>query len=314
MNPSWYVIVFRNMGTKLFFFLLTVALTGHFSPFMLMNAHADSIEALQRALPDQVRGWTAEPQDRFFDKDTIFDYIDGAGEVYRAYNMRRCLSRRYNSPKGPPIVVDIFDMGSSRDAFGVFTHDQDGERVELGQGALYRSGWLNFWKDRFFISIFMEEETADAKKAVWDLGRLLASFIPARGAEPKILLQLPLEGLQPRSVRYLHDHNLLNYHFYLSDENILGLGPQTDVALAEYQRQGETAILLLVMYPNPENAAKGLAALRRHYLPEAKSTGPVLLENKKWSAAAAKDKWLAVVFDAHGKQLAERLLKEAVER
>ncbi len=297
------------LPTKVLFFFLIALLIGGSALLMIQKSYADSLDVLHAALPNQIKGWIAEPEDRFFDDETIFDYIDGAGEVYRAYNMRKCLSRRYTTPKGPPIALDIFEMASSEDAFGVFTHDQDGEALDVGQGALYRSGWLSFWKDRFFVSIYAEEETALAVKAVKELGKVVASLITAQGPKPRILLQLPPEGLQPRSVRYLHHHIVLNYHFYLADENILNLGPHTDAALAMYQRGGEYARLLLVMYPSVGKAEKALASFSRHYLPEADSTGVVLLENGKWSAAAAKDKLLAIVLETDSRQLARSLLK-----
>ncbi|MFC1868442.1 DUF6599 family protein, partial [Thermodesulfobacteriota bacterium] len=60
-------------------------------------------------------------------------------------------------------------MGSSKDAFGVFTHDQDGDALDMGQGGLYNYGWLRFWKGRFFISIFAEKESPEAEKAVKNL-------------------------------------------------------------------------------------------------------------------------------------------------
>ena len=299
--------------TKAPFFLLIALLIGGSVLLMMQKAYADSIDVLHRALPGQIKGWTAEPGDRFFDSETIFDYINGAGEVYRAYNLQRCLSRRYTNPKGPPIVLDIFYMGSSEDAFGVFTHDQDGEALDVGQGALYRSGWLSFWKDRFFVSVYTEEETAAAEKAVRGLGKVVASLITAQGPKPRILLRLPHEGLLPRSIRYLHHHIVLNYHFYVSDENILDLGPHTDAVLAGYQRGKEYARILLVIYPNKKKAAEALARFLRHYLPEADSKGLVLLENGKWSTAALKGKLLAVVLEADSRQLAKGILKRVIE-
>jgi hypothetical protein len=289
-------------------FLMTV-LIGCFSLLMVQESFADPLQALQAALPDKVVGWRAESNDRFFDDETIFDYIDGAGEVYRAYNMRKCLSRRYTTPKGPPIVLDIFDMRTSEDAFGVFTHDQDGEPVGVGQGGLYRSGWLSFWKDRFFVSIYMEEESAAAENAVRRLAKEVASRISHEGPKPKILSLLPQKGLQPRT-RYLHHPILLNYHFYLADENILNLGSDTKAALADYKMGQENARLLLVQYPEREEAAKAHKQFLKAYLPEADSKRPVLLENAKWSAAVLKGKLLAIVLEADSQRLAENLMKE----
>ncbi|MCK5204647.1 MAG: hypothetical protein KAR15_12280, partial [Desulfobacterales bacterium] len=113
---------------------------------MTKASHANTLKDLGARLPKQLRGWTAEPKDRLYDEKTIYGYIDGGAELYKAYNMRQCLSRRYTTANGPSIILDIFDMGTSNDAFGVFTHDTDGNAMDLGQDARYRSGWLSFWK------------------------------------------------------------------------------------------------------------------------------------------------------------------------
>ena len=294
-------------------FFLTSFLIGLSMPCIIQKSYADSFKMLHEALPEYIDRWAAEPRDRIFDDKTIFDYINGTGEVYRAYNMLKCLSRRYINPNGPPIVLDIFHMGSSEDAFGVFTHNQDGEVIQIGQGGLYQHGWLRFWKDRFFVSIYAEEETAVAQRSVKGLGKAVASLITVQGSKPGILKLLPLEGLQPRSLRYLHNHVVLNYHFYLSNENILSLGPNTDAVLAEYQRDEDFARLLLVLYPNKRESTKSYTCLLRHYLPEANAKGEVvLLENGKWSGVIVKGKLLAAIFDAHSRGLAEELLKETI--
>ena len=289
---------------------LMIVLIGGFSLMMIQTSYADPIQTLHASLPKQIQGWSAEPNDRFFDDETIFDYIDGAGEVYRAYNMRKCVSRRYTTPEGPAILLDIFDMQSSEDAFGVFTHDQDGEPVDVGQGGLYRSGWLSFWKGRFFVSIYMEEESGAAERAVRGLAKEVGSRIPQEGPKPQILSILPQKGLQPRTTRYLHHYIVLNYHFYLADDNILNLGPDTKATLAGYKRGEENAQLLLVQYSERGKAGKAHRRFLKTYLPEASSAGPFMLENSKWSAAALRGKLLVIILEADSQGLAETLLKE----
>ena len=155
----------QRLQTKASFSCLACLILSVITLLMSQNTYARSLEDLQQRLPKFVSGWTAEPQDRIFDDKTIFSYINGGAEVYKAYNMQRCLSRRYAAPNRLVIILDIFDMGSSQDAFGVFTHDTDGEAIDVGQNARLRPGWLSFWKFRFFVSIYAEEETEVSRRA-----------------------------------------------------------------------------------------------------------------------------------------------------
>jgi hypothetical protein len=275
---------------------------------MLPLSHAYSLAELRVKLPSQIDGWTAA-KDRLFDNKTIFSYINGAGEVYRAYNLRQCLSRRFSKPNQPAIILDIFDMGSAPDAFGVFTHDTEGEVLDVGQDARYRPGWLSFWQHRFFVSIYMEEESTAAEKAVKELGRQVATRIGIKGRRPPILTQLPRKGLVTGSIRYLHHPVVLNYHYYVADENILNLTPHTDAVLAAYRHDKGQARLLIVAYPDSQTAEKALSGFLRHYLPDADRSGTALLENGKWAAALTIGQMLAIVLEADTRSLAENLLQ-----
>ncbi len=291
-------------------FFSLIMIPGHMVP---QRSYANSLESIQTALPGQLGHWRAESEDRFYDSRTIFEYIDGAGEVYRAYNMRRCLSRRFASPEGQGLVLDIFEMDASENAFGVFTHDREGEILDIGQDALYRAGWLSFWKGRFFISIFAERETPETKRTLEKLGTMVSSIIRQDGPRPELLLRLPSEGIQARSIRYLHDNNVLNHHFYLSDENILLIVSGTDAVLADYERSKKHAVLLLISYPAPAKASAAVQSFMKHYLPDADDSGMAKLEDRKWCGARLKDRLLAVVLEADTRQLAEGLLYETLE-
>ena len=277
---------------------------------MTAMTHAGPLAELQSKLPSRIAGWQTEAEDRTFDERTIFSYIDGAGEVYRAYNMNLCLSRRYVQKGATDIILDIFDMGSAADAYGVFTHDTDGEKIDIGQDARLRPGWLSFWQNRFFVSLYLEEESPAAEKAIKELGRQVAAAAGGPGKRPAILKRLPARGLETGSIRYLHHPIVLNYHYYLFDENILRLSPKTDATLAAYRRSNQQAQLLLVAYPETRTAQASLAGFRKHYLPDADPSGVARLENGKWSAVRLHDRLLAVVLESDSRQLAENLLTE----
>ncbi len=205
--------------------------------------------AIGEQLPEAAGEWRAASRLVAYTPETIFDYIDGHAEVYLAYGFRGSIARRYLGPEGQgDIVVDVFELVSPEDAFGVFTHDQDGEDAALGQGSLFRYGWLSFWKGPFFVSIYAEGESEEARAAVFELGRGVAASIPAGGSLPAIVALLPGRGLDPRSVRYLHDPTILAAHLYFDGAQVLRLGPDAVAALGSYDLAESRAYLLLVSY------------------------------------------------------------------
>ncbi len=271
----------------------------------MSRAETPDARRLASYIPVTAGPWLSEA-DQVFDADTVFDYIDGAGEVYRSYNMSLLVARRFHKDGRPDVVVDAFDMGSSEDAFGVFTHDLDGEDAAIGQGSAYKAGLLSFWKDRYFLSVYAEEETVETKALVLDLGRRIAAAIPGSGEKPGLLRLLPAEGLEPGRVRFFHSHSVLNYHFFVADTNVLLLDRTTDAVLAGYGGSR----LFVAAYVNAEAAARARASFVRAYLPEAGDQAAVRTENGKWTAVRYGAEFVAVVFDA----LSEREARDRLDR
>lgn len=249
-------------------------------------------------LPREVMGWKAEAEDELYDPETIFSYIDGAGEVYRSYNFRALLVRRLVKPDRPEIIVDFFDMGSSADAFGVFTHDLEGDAVGIGQGSTYKGGLLSFWKDRYFVSLYSDRETDEVKAAILETGKRIASAIPGEGPRPAMLDLLPREGVNPGDVRYFHTHLVLNYHFFVANENILNLDSGTDAVLASSGEREEKTYYLVILYPGAGRAAEAYRSFTGAYMPDAAKPGIVKTEDGRWTAARVKSGFVIVVFNA----------------
>lgn len=279
---------------------------------------ADKIDKMKTSLgdllPREICGWKAEKEDELYDPETIFDYIDGAGEVYRSYNFKLLLARRFTKEGQPDIIVDLFDMGSSSDAYGVFTHDLEGEETGIGQDATYKGGLLSFWKDRFFVSVYAEEETEEAKRALHALGQAVSASIAKEGKKPEVASLLPAEGLDEKSVHYFHNHLILNYHFYVSEENILLLDQRTEVMLGIYKEKGEKYRLLLIRYPDAGKSRAAFRSFAGAYMPDAKEPGLVQTENLKWTAAKAYGDFLFLIFDAPSKSLAKEELGKIEKR
>ncbi len=270
--------------------------------------------ALADLLPKEVHGWKAEERDELYDPQTIFDYIDGAGEVYRSYNFKLLLARHFSKEGQSDIIVDLFDMGSSSDAFGVFTHDLEGEETGIGQGSTYKGGLLSFWKDRFFVSVYAEEETEEVKRALHALGQAVSAAIAKEGKKPEVASLLPAERLAEKSVHYFHNHLILNYHFYVSEENILLLDQKTEVVLGIYKEKSEKYCLLLIRYPDAGKASVVFKNFAEAYMPDAKEPGLVQTENLKWTAAKAYGNFLFLIFDAPSRSLAGETLGELEKR
>jgi len=95
--------------------LLILLISGEYSM-------AISIDTFKEALPAEIDGWKLADDPAAYDKTTLYEYIDGGAELFIAYGFKTLYSFRYTSVEDEEIVIDVFDMGNSYDAYGVFKH------------------------------------------------------------------------------------------------------------------------------------------------------------------------------------------------
>jgi hypothetical protein len=201
-------------------------------------------------------------------------------------------------------------MGSSEDAFGVFSYATGDEEVGIGQGSDFGGGLLRSWKGKFFINVYAEQEAPSTNKDVLDLGRTVADSIKQEGKKPKLINLLPKEDLIERSIRYFHHHQSLNYHYFVSHQNILHLGERTDVLLSAYASQTEgNAFLLVIQYPSQTLATGGFQGFVKAYMPESSSSKAIKIENGRWTAAQFYKNYVMVIFDSPSKEKGEALIQ-----
>jgi len=287
-------------------FFLVVVLFGAFS---MGKVESD----LALLLPDTIEGWKVAAKDQIYDRDTLYGYIDGGAELYLSYDFRKVINRTYVKPGQPDMVVDLFDMGTSQNAFGVFSHSRETVDNTFGQGSQYAEGLLLFWKDRYYISIFTNPETVESKRAVFDLAREIEMAIAKEGPLPEILTFLPQQSLVRESIRYFRHYVWLNAHYFVADRNILHINESTDALLAKYGEVKKRYLLLLVKYKSDKDAKRAYNDFVKYYLPELSKRRVVQIEDGTWTSCQLTGNLLIIVFNAPIKDKALHLI-EAVQK
>jgi len=287
-----------------------------------------ALNELSLKLPRSVGAWMLTGGPKFVGPQDIFNYMDGAGELYLGYHFKRLEVQRYGSADQGEILVELYWMESSDDAYGLLSGDWGGEAVDLlsprpessslattdGPRALYGAGLLRLWSGNLFARIIADHETNASKSAVRALGQAIAGkrSTPPR---PELIQALPARVgsrffLRPDRVTFLRSHLVLNSVYFLSSENLLDLGPACEVATTTYGQgsanatgNDKAARLMLVRYANEAAAAKALQHFRQTYLPDKlKGPGASLIGDK--GVVAIEDGWMGYARSGRGLALA----------
>jgi len=209
------------------------------------------------------------------------------------------------------VTAELYDMGLSEEAYGIFSRNRRGENAGIGQGSEYQSGHLIFWKARYLVAVFGEKESAPSKEAIFGLAKAIAARIEGTGSLPHLVSLLPQQDLIELSVRYFHKHTDLNEHYFVADDNILDLDEGTNATIANYSRAGSRPFLLVIQYPDAGRASAAYGRFLDLFMPEGRDSGIACLEDGLWTAVARTGVYIEAVFDAPTRTQADSLLSQA---
>ena len=254
----------------------------------------------EQALPaaGAVGGWTQAEAPRTYDRDTLYDFMNGAADLYFTYGFVSLAVGDYQGPDGGSLRVEIYRTATDADAYGLFAYNAFGEPLDLGvQGRWKSKSGLSFWQGRTNVQITARDAVDDA--ALQAFGQAVSALLPAGGTPPEIVAELPLADLEPGSVRFFREQMALDNYLWLGPENVLGLGPDVEGAVATYELATGRATLLLVTFPD---AARARAA--RQGLADAGVEDLVV--------ASVADRALGAVFGQVGAEHGAALLERAL--
>jgi hypothetical protein len=208
---------------------------------------------------DALTDWTLSGEE-VFDSENIYDLVNGQADAFFAYGFEQVTVRNYENEGGTMLSVEVWQLATPADAYGLFTTSVSGEPISIGNdGDIDPGRRLAFWQDRYYVHIRARQEVPDAD--LRGFSEAASAALPSGGARPALMNRFPTEGLSGRGAIFFHQEISIQNEVWLGSENLLGLNYETDGILGQYDVGGTTAWLLLVEYPNAEQASTGLAAL-----------------------------------------------------
>jgi len=312
------------------------------SPLDTQDKSGENAMESNPLLPKTAGLWTRPESPKIITAKNIFEYMDGAGELYLAYRFDHLESYEYQAEAQKEILVELYFMESSDDAFGLLSLDWGGTPVDLYDEsldnseaekhpwprALYGEGLLRIWSDNIYARIMATQETPESKQAVLELGRTIANG-RSNPPAPKLMKTLPGILHQTWKLRkdragYLRSHLVLNSLYYLGHTNMLDLDHATEAITAPYEKmdsaEGRPRIqLLTIKYSSPERAKNALAHFHQSYLPDYPLEKRSISSRDLTNTFPIEDGWLGyklfqniltVVFECPDKEIAGIIINQ----
>ncbi len=172
-------------------------------------------------------------------KDLYRNVIGGNPELYHNYGFIEGATVEYQTPRlgsQPLILLEVFDMGTPENAFGVYSRNRypQDELEWVGSRAIVSGRGLNYWKGKYFIQIEGYEFASQIKQGMVELAKATAERIEDPLTTPHLLTLLPSKNRVPHSEKYFPSGvTLKGIHRFLP-ERLLEFNPSVTGCSAAY--------------------------------------------------------------------------------
>jgi len=205
----------RNLQRKIIASLMIVL----FSPLCfgltqeLKSRRKDAVP-IQGLLPE-LESWSLVNEAQNYFPETLYEYINGAAEIYLAYDFKQLIVGEYTKEKSDvSVTVEIYDMGNEKNAFGIYSAErfQDNTFVSLGTQGYIEEGSLNFLAGNYYVKLLCFECNEQSEEYLELFGQQICTKLEKKGQWPPLLDKFYKEGIIPNSEKFILK-NFLGYSF-----------------------------------------------------------------------------------------------------
>jgi len=214
------------------------------------------VPSLFSLLPD-VKSWKHSEEPQNYIPVNLFEYINGAAEIYLAYDFKELAVGQYQKEtSSASLSVEIYDMGNEKNSFGIYSAERYPESrfIPIGSQGYLEEGTLNFIAGRYYIKLLCFDCGEESDDILKSFSQEVVTKIKDKALLPPLLLSFPQEGLIKNSEKFIL-RNFLGYSF-LHDGYVANYRLQDrefDCFIIEGKR-GEDAQSMMEQYLDKKNA------------------------------------------------------------
>jgi hypothetical protein len=145
------------MMKKACFFMIGIAIIViAASQLCLACGFTEQSVSLESILP-KLNSWELSEETESFIPESLFEYINGAAEIYISYDFKELIVAQYKIKDGDAnISVEIYDMGTGENAFGIYGAERftDNHFISVGVQGYIEDDILNFLIGSYYVKLF----------------------------------------------------------------------------------------------------------------------------------------------------------------
>jgi hypothetical protein len=162
----------------------------------------------------EVTGWKQSVEIQTFTPKTLFEYINGAADLYIMYDFQELKVAEYKNEKKASVIVDVYRHKTPTHAFGIYSQERlsNANFLDIGAQGYIEQNILNFLTGPYYVMINSYNTGAEDREILLTFAKKVAENLGEKGSLPSILSSFPEEGKKKNSEKFINK-NFLGYSF-----------------------------------------------------------------------------------------------------
>jgi hypothetical protein len=207
----------KRLILRLFYIFVSLPILGAliFSwPGSAQSGSEAQTEDLNLLLPE-IQGWKLAEAVEIYKPETLFEYIDGAAEAYLGYDFQQLLVSTFQKEgTESSVTLEIYDLGTPLNAFGIFSSERYPEipEVPFGLAGYLEGEVLNFIAGPYYVKLLCYNGEASTTDYLKEFAQAVDKKIKEKGNWPAVFRLFPPAGLVKNSEKYIKK-NFMGFDF-----------------------------------------------------------------------------------------------------
>jgi hypothetical protein len=165
----------------------------------------------------EVRGWKQDGEPQVFSPRTLYEYIDGAADLYLTYEFQDLNVAEYKGEGKAAVTVEVYRHGDSTQAFGIYSQERlpNARFLDIGAQGYQEPNVVNFVAGPYYVKINGYNTGVEDERTMLAFGRKMEGILGGKSTLPRTLSLFPREGMKKNTEKFI-SKDFLGYSYLRS--------------------------------------------------------------------------------------------------
>lgn len=166
--------------------------------------------------PEQ-EGWKRTKNIQIYSRDTLYQYVNGAADLYLSYDFQDLQVAEYKDKKKAQLTIEVYRHRTPSAAFGIYTQERPSECnfLDIGFQSYSEEGVLNFVSGKYYVKIYGYYLGPNILSVMHEFAKKINANLGQKTVLIKVLECFPVQNKIKNSEKYIIK-DVIGYSFFHS--------------------------------------------------------------------------------------------------